>query len=138
MEISIEERQARVPVTIMRLAGQLDASNYEEVIERVRQLSLAKSSYLLLDLGDLSFMSSSGLVALHSAALLMRGEEPPNPQAGWQAFHTIAEDVGQGYEKRCKLLNPQPRIQKTLELTGFSDFLEVYTNEEEALASFEE
>jgi anti-anti-sigma regulatory factor len=92
--------------------------------------------YLLLDLGQLSFMSSSGLVALHSAALLMRGEEPPSPEAGWQAFHAIAEDVERGFEEYCKLLNPQPRIQKTLALTGFSDFLEVFTEEEEALQSF--
>jgi anti-anti-sigma regulatory factor len=138
MEISVEERQANVPVTIMRLSGQLDASNYEEVIERVRHLSMTGRRYLLFDLGGLTFMSSSGLVALHSAALLMRGEEPPSPEAGWQAFHAIAEDVGQGFEKQCKLLNPQPRVQKTLELTGFSEFLEVYTDEEEALSSFGE
>jgi len=138
MEIAVEQRQAKVPVTLMRLSGQLDASNYQEVIDRVRHLSMTGTRYLLLDLGDLSFMSSSGLVALHSVALLMRGEEPPSPEAGWQAFHAIAEDVERGFEKCCKILNPQPRIQKTLELTGFNEFLEVYTDEGEALASFVE
>lgn len=138
MEITIEQRQATLPVAIMRLSGQLDASNYQEVIDRVRHLAMTGTQNLLLDLTDLSFMSSSGLVALHSIALLMRGEEPPSPEEGWQAFHAIAEDVERGFEQSCKLLNPQPRIQKTLELTGFSEFLEVYTDEEEALASFAE
>ena len=39
----------------------------------------AGTRQLVIDLSNVSFLSSSGLVALHSAALVMRGDEPPSP-----------------------------------------------------------
>ena len=37
-------------------------------------------------------MASSGLFALHSAVRIMRGETPPDPEAGWGALHEMAHD----------------------------------------------
>ena len=138
MEIAIEKAQGRVPVTIMKLDGELEAKNYADVIESGKEVYEAGARDLLLDLSDLSFMSSSGLVALHSLVLLMRGEEPDDPEAGWSALHAIAEEVESGAkpEEHLKLLSPQPRVDKTLEITGFKKLFEIHTNREEAIASF--
>ena len=136
MEIVIKEAQARVPVTIMQLQGELDASNYLEVIARAKELYAAGSRHLLLDLSDLSFMGSSGLVALHSIVLIMNGEEPPDPEYGWSAFHAAAKAVEGKSTAVCKVLNPQPAVNRTLEVTGFKTFLGVYTDQETALAAF--
>lgn len=126
------------PATIiLDLDGELDASNYLDVIERVHQLYSDGARQLVIDLSDLSFLSSSGLVALHSAALVMRGEEPPGPELGWSAFHAIATDVEQGFEACCKLVNPQGRVRKTLEMTGFNAFLEVFDDTDAAVRSFD-
>lgn len=126
------------PATIiLDLDGELDASNYLDVIERVHQLYSDGARQLVIDLSDLSFLSSSGLVALHSAALVMRGEEPPGPELGWSAFHAIATDVEQGFETCCKLVNPQGRVRKTLEMTGFNAFLEVFDDTDAAVRSFD-
>ena len=73
MEINVDQAQGRVPVTIMKLEGELEAKNYVDVIESGKEIYEAGARDLLLDLTDLSFMSSSGLVALHSLVLLMRG-----------------------------------------------------------------
>jgi anti-anti-sigma regulatory factor len=35
-----------------------------------------------------------------------------------------------------KLLNPQPRVMRTLEMSGMNVYFEVYTDETAALASF--
>lgn len=121
---------------ILTLNGELDASNYLDVIERVRQLYQGGTRQLVIDLSDLTFLSSSGLVALHSAALVMRGDEPPSPELGWSAFHAIASDVEQGFESCCKLVNPQGRVRKSLEMTGFSSFLEVFDGTDAAVQSF--
>lgn len=121
---------------ILDLDGELDASNYLDVIERVRQLYNGGARQLVIDLSNLTFLSSSGLVALHSAALVMRGEEPPGPELGWSAFHAIATDVEQGFETCCKLVNPQGRVRKTLEMTGFNTFLEIFDNTDAAVRSF--
>jgi anti-anti-sigma regulatory factor len=136
MNIRIAEEQHRVPVTVMGLEGQLDASNYLEVIERVKALYDAGTRDLLLDLSDLSFMGSSGLVALHGIALILRGEMPADPEQGWGAFHALARDREGGVQAHCKLLNPQPPVARVLQITGFGTFLEVFTDRDVALAAF--
>ena len=136
MEIVFEEAQGQVPVTIMHLHGQLDASNYLDVIARATEKHEAGTQDLLLDLSDVAFMASSGLVALHSVALIMCGAQPPDPEYGWAAFRTMARDVHGSIAQHCKLLNPQPSVVRTLELTGFKAFVEIYTDREQALAAF--
>jgi len=138
MKISVEQPELDYPVTVMQLEGALDASCYLEVIEKAKSIYLAGTRDLLLDFSQLTFMSSAGLVALHSIALIMRGELPPDPESGWSVFHAMSHDIEQSVqlEKHCKLLNPQPRVVKTLKITGYDRILAVYTDKQEALASF--
>jgi anti-anti-sigma regulatory factor len=136
MEISISTAPGSSTIAIMALNGELDASNYLDVIDQVRQLYRNGRDQLIIDLSDVKFLSSSGLVALHSAALIMRGEEPPDPELGWSAFHAIASDVERGFETCCKLVNPQGRVRKSLDMTGFSAFLEVFDDVDAAIHSF--
>lgn len=135
---NVEEAQATVPVTILYLVGELDASVYLELIEQVKGLYAAGVRDLLLDLSELRMIASSGLVALHSSALIMRGKATPNLESGWGVLHTIAEDVDRRTEKEShfKLLNPQPRVQKALVTTGFDQTLAIYDDRDAALASF--
>ena len=136
MKISIEPKQGNVPVTLMILQGNLDASNFEEVIEKAKEIHASGSQYLLLDMSEVGFMSSSGLVALHSMALLMRGDQPPDLEAGWNTLHTMQQEQGSGLQKNLKLLNPQPKISLTLKKTGMDAFFEAFDNLENALYSF--
>ncbi len=138
MNITVEQAQDKVPVTIMHLQGELDASCYLDVIEKAKELYQAGTRNLLLDLSEMSFMSSSGLVSLHNIAMLMRGESSPDPEAGWGAMHSMADTIERavGYEVHCKLLNPHPRVEKTLAITGFNNIFEVFTDRAQAIASF--
>lgn len=136
MNITVTQVEGKVPVTIMQIQGELDASNFRRVITRAKQVYDAGAQALLLDLSEMSFMASSGLVALHSAALLMRGETPPDPEAGWGALRAIDRDREAGLQKHVKLLNPQPRVKRVLEMAGFDRFFEIYTDQETAIASF--
>lgn len=136
MEMKSSAVSGSPSIVILDLDGELDASNYLDVIDRVRQLYAGGTRQLVIDLSDLTFLSSSGLVSLHSAALVMRGEEPPSPELGWSAFHAIATDVEQGFEACCKLVNPRGRVLKTLEMTGFNTFLEIFDDTDAAVHSF--
>ncbi len=138
MQITTTQLQGSKPVTVMRLVGELDASCYLDVIAAAKQLYKQGTRDLLLDLGDMTFMSSAGLMALHSITMLMQGKEPPNPDDGWGAMHDIAHDVDQttGFATHCKLLRPQARVAKTLTITGFNQILQVFNDQDEALASF--
>ena len=75
LDVTIYEKQDPVPVTVMRLSGELDASNYESLIKQTQSLYNSGTRNLLLDLEGLEFVSSSGLIALHTMALIMRGEK---------------------------------------------------------------
>jgi anti-anti-sigma regulatory factor len=137
MIFNVEQIQGTVPVTILSTHGDLDASNYQDLISRVSELYQGGTRYLLLDMNDTPFMSSAGLVALHAVALLMRGDKPPDPEMGWEAFHAIDRDLDGGLQRNVKLLNPQPRVDRALEKTGLKQFFEVYTDQQTAVASFQ-
>ena len=136
MEITVKQVQGRAPVTVLQTHGDLDASNYRDLITKAKEVCDEGARDILLDMSDTPLMGSSGLVALHSVAMLVRGEEPPNLEEGMAAFRAAFADLDKGFEEHFKLLNPQPLVEKTLETTGFNKFLEVHTDLETAIASF--
>jgi anti-anti-sigma regulatory factor len=136
MQLTVEQVDSRVPITILAIHGDLDASNYDQLIGKARELYDAGARYLLLDFSDMPFMGSSGVVAIHSIALLMRGEAPPDPAEGWQAFHSIDHARGGGVQQQVKLLSPQPKVSRTLQMTSMDNFFEIYTDKQAAIASF--
>jgi anti-anti-sigma regulatory factor len=123
-------------VTVLRLQGDLDGSNYLDLITAAKAAQQNRAKYLLLDLGGVPYMSSAGLVALHSAVQLMRGEQPPDPAAGWSTLKSIAMNTPTTTQQLVKLLDPQPRVTHTLEMSGMNVFFEIYADEAVALASF--
>ncbi|HUG47690.1 MAG TPA: STAS domain-containing protein [Candidatus Limnocylindria bacterium] len=136
MDIIVENAAtpAGDPVAVLKLEGELDASSYVELIERARELTQAGASRLLLDLSGLLYMGSAGLFALHSVAMLLRGQAPPDPELGYGALHD-AEDLDETISE-LKLLNPQAQVDRVLERTGMKRFFEVHTDRSTALAAF--
>src|SRR5512143_332944 len=107
MNITAEKSTARVSVTILRLQGDLDGSNYLDLVAATKTAQQNDAKRLLLDLTGVPYMSSAGLVALHSAVQLLRGEQPPDPEAGWSALKSVALEKSAGAQPWVKLLNPQ-------------------------------
>ncbi len=136
MKADVFVSQGRVPVTILRPYGELDASNYQGLIAEAQKIHDAGARDILLDLGEVPFMSSSGLVALQSIAALLRGEEPPGPESGWSAFRSIHRDREAGVQLHLKILNPQPRVDRVLETVGFKRFIAIFSDVETAVASY--
>jgi anti-anti-sigma regulatory factor len=137
MSIIARPAEGNPSVTILGIQGDLDASNYLDVIAKAREIYDAGGRYILIDMSDMPLMASSGLVALHSIALLLRGEQLPDPEHGWAAFRAIDRDRDSGLQKHIKLLNPQPPVDRMLEMTGLKVFFEIYTDMATAVGSFE-
>jgi anti-anti-sigma regulatory factor len=135
LKIAVTQETARVPVAVMSLEGELDAASYLDAIASARQLIADGTSYILLDLEGLSYMGSSGLFVVHSVAMLLRGEEPPDPEGGWGAIHQADRDDS-SVAAHLKLLAPQPQVDRVLERSGMKRYLETYTDRAEALGSF--
>ena len=89
MKTTVDRVEGRVPVTVLRLDGDLDASNFEAVIDEGGASTRRAPGTSWSTCGDVPFMGSSGLVALHSLALIFNGMEPPDPESGWAAHHAL-------------------------------------------------
>lgn len=136
MTIDVERVEGDRPIAVVALDGELDASNYERVIDVVRSAYADGARGLVLDLANLTFMASSGLFALHSAVRIMRGETPPDPEAGWGALHEMASDHDTA-TMTVRIAEPQEAIARVLERTGMSRLFGVHATRADAIAALQ-
>lgn len=136
MKVTVEQAQGRVPVTILAVQGDVDAATYRDLIAAARAQVAAGAAYMLLDLSQVAYISSAGLVALHSTSVLVQGQQPPDPDAGWAAIRTMGRDIEQGRQNRVKLLSPTAGVARVLDTSGMAQLFEIHTDRAEAVASF--
>jgi len=136
MDITVSQEQGSAAISVIGIAGHLDGQTYQDLIAKAREVVNAGAKNILLDLTDLTYISSAGLVSLHTIALMTRGEELPNPEQGWSTLKSMDRTRDGGLQTYLKLLNPRPEITNVLEMVGFSEFFEVFTDRQKAIDSF--
>ena len=135
MTMDVERLGGDTPVTVIALTGELDASNYEQVIEVVRDAYAEGTKGIVLDLEHLTFMASSGLFAFHSAVRIMRGETPPDAEEGWGALHQMSMDDSQA--SNVRLAAAQEPIARVLDRTGMLRLFPLDGTRAEAVAALQ-
>jgi anti-anti-sigma regulatory factor len=132
MNISVSQEQARVPVTILRLAGRVSLDTTPELKQAAQDAFQNGARFLLLDLSAVETITSAGLSALHSIYAFF------NDSASREAGAALSDQTtDQPFKSRyVKLLSPAPHVRRVLEMTGFDIFLEIYDGRQEAIASF--
>ena len=136
MEIIVSQEKGKVPVSVIHIKGDLDASSYLELVNTAQKLYEADARHLLLDLIDLAFISSAGLASLHIITRIFRGERT-DTEDGWGIYKATDHGRESGLQKLVKLLNPSPEVDKMLDTVGFKQFFEVFTDLNKAIQSFE-
>lgn len=136
MNISVSQVQGKVPVTVVKVDGQLDGQTYQDLINKARESYKAGWRDFLVDMSDLTYVSSAGLVALHSMALLLKGEELPDTESGWSAYRSMGRSKEAGMQEHMKLLNPRAEVQSVLDMVGFSSVFQIFTDFDQAVNSF--
>lgn len=136
MDISVSQLQGSVPVTVVKVDGQLDGQTYQDLISKARELYNAGARDFLLDFSDLTYISSAGLVAVHSIALLVKGEELPDTEGGWAAYRSMGRTSTAGLQTHIKLLNPREEVRNVLDMVGFGSVFQIFTDLDEAVKSF--
>jgi anti-anti-sigma factor len=136
LTIDVDHQGGTPSITVVALDGELDASNYERVIEVVREAYANGARGLVIDMSKLTFMASSGLFALHSALRIMRGETPPDPEMGWSALHQVAQDHASA-AATVRLAAPQEAIARVLERTGMAALFGVDASRDDATAALQ-
>ena len=137
MNISVSRAQGRVPVTVFKLDGQLDGQTYQDLVNKAKELYAAGGRDFLLDMSDLTYISSAGLVAMHTIALLLRGEAFSDSEDGWASMRA-AEKTASNEKKQehIKLLNPRDEVKSVLDMVGFGNVFDIFTDLDEAVKSF--
>jgi len=135
MQIAFSKYEGHVSVSIMKLTGNLDASNYASVIAKAQETYDEGARHLLIDLSGVPYVSSAGLMSLHTVALVFGGYSVNNG-SGRPAFRSINAQNEKVVRQHVKLLSPQPAVEEVLDTVGLKHFLDIYTDLETAVQSF--
>jgi anti-sigma B factor antagonist len=100
-------------VTIVSVTGDIDVTNYYQMLEAVERALWAGSKQLVVDLSGVPFMSSAGLVAMQS----------------------IVEQVAAA-GARLAVCGTGGAVHRLLQITGFTATLDIYPDLAAAVAAF--
>ena len=114
LKFDVSEVKRKVPVTVMRLEGDLDGSTYTLLEAKANEVIGGGAKNLLIDMSGIGFMGSAGLRALHS-------------------IHNRLKTAGAG---SLKLLQPSDAAKRVFKTLGFDKVFSVYDELETALNAF--
>jgi anti-anti-sigma regulatory factor len=134
MEIAVSIHEAQEPVAVMSIKGNVDASNFVEIINQAQEIYKRPVHNLILDLSEVPFISSAGLVAIHKISLIYSGGQQEVEQEGKETRPDFTHNANA--RKRVKLLSPQPGVDQILEMAGLKLFFKVFHDLESAIQSF--
>jgi len=120
MSILVGQEQGSVPVTVLKIEGDLDASTYKDLQDKASEIIDAGASNLLLDMGDVKYMGSAGFRAIHAIANMLNKEQKE----------------GMYKSEHVKLLNPKGEVARVIKTLGFDSFLEIHDDRATAIASY--
>ena len=132
MEIKVSQEQVRVPVTILKVSGDIDSSTYESFEKTAKDAIEGGARYILLDLTKVAFVSSAGLRAIHEIYKVLSAKSPEVSEA------EIHKGINAGTYKspHLKLSNLNEGVDRVLKMAGFDMYLSSYDIQSKALDSF--
>lgn len=108
------QKRKKGDVVLLDLVGSLTVgANEQNFKDTVTDLTARKHNRIVVNLGGVEFMDSSGIGALV------------------KSFTTITQNGG-----KLKLLQPNKMIRHTLKITGLLGIFEIFDDEAAAIASF--
>ena len=136
MHITASPNKGPISIMVMHLHGELDGSNYMDFIAEAEKLYNNGAQEILLDLSDLTYMSSAGIIAMQTIDMLFCGQKRIVEEKGWAAYRALDRDRHKEPQIHVKLLGLNSNVHQVLEMVGFGAFFEIYTDGHQALASF--
>ena len=118
LKINVVNKEGRVPVTVLQLVGQIDASTYTTLQDKAEEQNKEGADYMLLDMTEVGYMSSAGFKAMHSIYSMLGGI-----QDGGKSPH-------------LGLLNPTDEVGRIVKTLGFDSYINIYSDMDEAISSF--
>jgi anti-sigma B factor antagonist len=120
LNIMVGEAQGSVPVTVLRVEGDIDAATFKALQDKATEVIDAGATHMLLDLGGVEYMGSAGFRALHAISNKLGGDD----------------SAGLAKSGHLKLLNPTEAVSRVIKTLGFDVYLDIFQDRDEALNSF--
>lgn len=114
LQIAVSEAGGDVPVSVLRVSGDLDSKSYPELESKAGALIAGGKGRMALDLSGVTFMGSAGLRAMHGIANQLKGA---------------------GGGGQLMLVNPSEAAARVMKTLGFDQFFDIHKSLDEALAS---
>lgn len=116
MDVTITNEEGKVPVTVVRIDGHVDASNASDLESRAMRAIGSGVKNMLIDMEKVTFMSSAGFRSIH------------------KIYQALDPEGGSGH---MKILNPSDEISRLIRTLGFDNFVAVVSGgRREAVDSF--
>jgi anti-anti-sigma factor len=128
LAITSSQAKGKANVTVFHLDGVLDAASEEILFEQACQAIDSGAQHLLLDMQNLTHISSAGLRVLHNIF------KKCTPEGEFEAARGSGEPYKSPY---FKLAGASPEVYYVLNLAGFLHNIPFFPTMEDALKSFE-
>ena len=120
LQIMVGQEQGNVPVTVLKVEGDIDAGTHKTLHEKASEVIQAGAADILLDLSDVHYLGSAGFRTIHAITNMLGHDE----------------SSGMSKSQHLKLLNPTDEVSRVIHTLRFDDFLDIYRDRDEALNSF--
>lgn len=134
MKINIIETSDSIPVSIVRVSGNLDAAGADEFEQIINDLINKGTQNILLDLSGVTFISSAGIRSINIAFYALH-------QYDQKEFkEVISKGIREGtYQApHLKILNPPQQAMQSFKMVGLDMYLGFYSDETQAIQAFTE
>lgn len=112
--VKISQAQGRIPVTVFQLNDRVNLGNYHQLEDAAKDVYNNGTRDIVIDLSQTPSLTSIGIRALIVIHKL------------------LSEDRG----KHLKLAGPIPEMRDMLDISGVTQYIEIYDTVEDAVASF--
>jgi len=112
--IKISQAEGRLPVTVFQLPDRVNLGNFAEVEESAKEAYKNGMRDLVMDLSQTVSLTSIGIRAI-------------------VVIHKLLAVDGKNH---LKVAAPMPYLREMLDVSGVTQYIEIYNTVEEAVASF--
>lgn len=112
--VKISQAQGRVPVTVFQLQDRVNLGNFAELEDTAKEAYDNGMRDMVMDLSQTVSLTSIGI----------------------RAIVIIHKMLSTNNEKHMKIANPMPYIREMLDVSGVTQYIEIYNTVDEAVASF--
>ena len=115
--VTISQVQGRIPVTILQPHDRINLGNILQLEQAAKEAFTAGAHDMLIDLSNVPSLTSAGIRVI-------------------LVIHKMLATPEKDQARHLKLVSPTSYVHDVLQVAGLLDFIEIFTNLEDALASF--